>query len=462
MDSTFLQACEACRRAIGRARAAVGRSCRTGASRSVAVGCEPDDPLPDRLDHEAVHRALRAVQLLDLERSTGVWPDDVRVRHLLSHTSGFDCELGDLARFGDGDDALGRAVAELPAVRRSWRRGELFSYANTGYWLAGRLLADAAGTTYEEAVARARPATRAGCRPRASTSRRLPGTGPDGAPSSVPACAQALGRPRLHVPPTCSAFGGWQLAAPGPRPARLARRCRRARSTARLRRRAGRRTSRSGGTAAPTAASSRQLLLVPGRGAVFAGLTNSGRGRPALREHRGRLVRAAARRPAAVRPALELGARRARTRSPASTRTRVERAPSRPAAAGSIVEFGERRAAGRGDSRGLSAPSDVRDRRRRLRPRRVRLSPPRPRPLRKPARAAARRVSRHPCPGRYGARASRRRRGRSARRARPRSRTPARRAAAPELEHEPFAVEVALASRAGRPRSAARSRRSAG
>ena len=37
--------------------------------------------------------ALLAVELLDLEAATGVWPDDVRVRHLLSHLSGFDCEL---------------------------------------------------------------------------------------------------------------------------------------------------------------------------------------------------------------------------------------------------------------------------------------------------------------------------------------------------------------------------------
>ena len=37
-------------------------------------------------------RAL-ALELLDLDDPTGVWPDDVRIRHLLSHTSGFDCEL---------------------------------------------------------------------------------------------------------------------------------------------------------------------------------------------------------------------------------------------------------------------------------------------------------------------------------------------------------------------------------
>ena len=44
--------------------------------------------------------ALLAGGLLDLDEATGVWPSDVRVRHLLSHMSGFDCELpnGDLSR----------------------------------------------------------------------------------------------------------------------------------------------------------------------------------------------------------------------------------------------------------------------------------------------------------------------------------------------------------------------------
>src|SRR5262245_40581481 len=91
--------------------------------------------------------------MLDLDASTGVWPDEVRVRHLLSHTSGFDGEIGDLARFGDGDDALGRAVAELPCARRWLGVDEVWSYANSGYWLAGWLAAERAGSTYEEALA---------------------------------------------------------------------------------------------------------------------------------------------------------------------------------------------------------------------------------------------------------------------------------------------------------------------
>jgi CubicO group peptidase (beta-lactamase class C family) len=119
----------------------------------VALGCAPET----RFRAASITKpftALLACRLLDLDAPTGVWPDDVRVRHLLSHTSGFDCELpdADLGRLGGGDDALGAAVAELPGVRRFVGIEEIWSYANTGYWLAGHLGALRAGTTYEEAI----------------------------------------------------------------------------------------------------------------------------------------------------------------------------------------------------------------------------------------------------------------------------------------------------------------------
>ncbi len=100
--------------------------------------------------------ALLALRLLDLDESTGVWPDDVRVRHLLAHTSGFDCELadGDNAAYGVGDDALARCVADLPGVPRLVGIDTVWSYANSGYWLAAHLAAERAGTTFEDALAR--------------------------------------------------------------------------------------------------------------------------------------------------------------------------------------------------------------------------------------------------------------------------------------------------------------------
>ena len=123
-----------------------------GTIATAAVGCAADT----RFRVASVTKpftATLALGLLDLDATTGVWPEDVRVRHLLSHTSGYDSECGDLARFGDGDDALGAAVRELPSVRRWVGADELWSYSNAGYWLAGWLCARAAGSTYEEALA---------------------------------------------------------------------------------------------------------------------------------------------------------------------------------------------------------------------------------------------------------------------------------------------------------------------
>jgi CubicO group peptidase (beta-lactamase class C family) len=119
----------------------------------VAIGCEP----ATRFRAASITKpftAFLATGLLDVDEGTGVWPDDVRVRDLLSHVSGFDCELpdGDLSRLGAGDDALGAAVAELPSVTRFVGAGEIWSYANTGYWLAGHLAAARADATYEDAL----------------------------------------------------------------------------------------------------------------------------------------------------------------------------------------------------------------------------------------------------------------------------------------------------------------------
>lgn len=125
-----------------------------GREETVFVGCGPDDVFRVASLTKPV-TALLAVELLDPEAPTGVWPPDVRIRHLLSHSTGFDGEFveRDLTRFGDGDDALGNAVAELPAIRRFLGVEHAFSYANTGFWLAGHLAAGQLGLTYEDAVA---------------------------------------------------------------------------------------------------------------------------------------------------------------------------------------------------------------------------------------------------------------------------------------------------------------------
>lgn len=78
--------------------------------------------------------------------------EEVTVQHLLSHLGGFEGECGDLARFGEGDDALPRLVADLYGQLPVLPPGELWSYCNAGYWLLAQFLSEKAGTTYEDAL----------------------------------------------------------------------------------------------------------------------------------------------------------------------------------------------------------------------------------------------------------------------------------------------------------------------
>jgi CubicO group peptidase (beta-lactamase class C family) len=92
--------------------------------------------------------------LLALDEPVAVaLPDSgVTLRHLLAHLGGFEGEAGDPARFGDGDDALPRLVAELVGQRQVVPPGTVWSYCNAGYWAAGFLSSDRLGTTYEDAL----------------------------------------------------------------------------------------------------------------------------------------------------------------------------------------------------------------------------------------------------------------------------------------------------------------------
>ena len=91
-----------------------------GRSSELAVGCAPET----RFRVASVTKpftATLALALIDPDEPAGVWAGDVRISHLLAHTSGYACECGDLARFGVGDDALGdrsRGTAVGAAPRR--------------------------------------------------------------------------------------------------------------------------------------------------------------------------------------------------------------------------------------------------------------------------------------------------------------------------------------------------------
>jgi CubicO group peptidase (beta-lactamase class C family) len=154
LDTAFLQASEAA--AVQWDVPALALGVAVGdAVETAGIGCAADT-IFRIASITKPFTALLALELLDLEATTGIWPDDVRVRHLLSHTSGFDCELPggrDQTELGDGDDALAREMEEVRQVRRFVGVEQCWSYANTGYWLVGHLCAEAAGATFEDALA---------------------------------------------------------------------------------------------------------------------------------------------------------------------------------------------------------------------------------------------------------------------------------------------------------------------
>ena len=95
-----------------------------------------------------VRRAVPELRLADAVAQETVTP-----RQLLAHLSGLECEPPHHdVEHGADDGALARAVAAFPGVDQLTPPGEIWSYCNTGYWLAGHAVARAAGTPFEEAA----------------------------------------------------------------------------------------------------------------------------------------------------------------------------------------------------------------------------------------------------------------------------------------------------------------------
>ncbi|MCX7622731.1 MAG: beta-lactamase family protein [Thermomicrobium sp.] len=74
----------------------------------------------------------------------------ITMRHLLTHTSGLEGDY--FADFGWGDDALAEYVASLRSLRQWTRPGQLWSYCNSGFNLAGRVIEVLLERPYEQAV----------------------------------------------------------------------------------------------------------------------------------------------------------------------------------------------------------------------------------------------------------------------------------------------------------------------
>lgn len=277
MDSTFRQECEAAAERWQIPALAVGASFGDR-EETVAIGCSPDTRFRVASITKPFTAAL-ALRSLELDAPATVWPDTTR-RDLLSHLSGYDCECGDVARFGDGDDALERLAAELPSVRRYLPAGRVWSYSNAGYWLAGLLCARARQVTYEELVAGL--ATELGLEATGFDEPDLAGTG---------RLADGAGYPRARRPSgglvstvaDLLRFGRWLLADPVGTTMRqpLARPTGGVYGLGLAGERAGGLDVWGHGGSYGGFQSS--LLVVGERDSVFVGLTNSSLGRQALR-----------------------------------------------------------------------------------------------------------------------------------------------------------------------------------
>lgn len=74
----------------------------------------------------------------------------VTTRHLLTHTSGID---GDhFLDLGRGEDVLERYVATCGGLAQVFAPGAAWSYSNTGFAIAGRLIEKLTGLTYDQAL----------------------------------------------------------------------------------------------------------------------------------------------------------------------------------------------------------------------------------------------------------------------------------------------------------------------
>lgn len=96
-------------------------------------------------------RPVRAY-LPDLVLADGEAAEKVTLRHLLAHTGGWAGDYFDDT--GWGEDAVARYVEKMRTLPQLTPLGELWSYNNAGFALAGRVIEIVTGEPFEEVVKR--------------------------------------------------------------------------------------------------------------------------------------------------------------------------------------------------------------------------------------------------------------------------------------------------------------------
>jgi CubicO group peptidase (beta-lactamase class C family) len=235
--------------------------------------------------------------LLALDEPPQGSPVEATVRQLLSHRGGLASEWpSPLDEVGEGDDSLLR-LCEGEPERLPVGPGDLFSYCNVGYWLVGAAVGRASRTTFEEAMTdrvleplELRATGFEPERPAQGHEQVVPGSDEHRpADSHYPRVRRPSGGLWSSVDDLLR-FASHHLGGPGPLTEASIAEMQRPYVTAPggriglgwfLTRRAGRATVEHPGSVAGYES---LLLLVPEERAAFAALSNSSRGRSAIRE----------------------------------------------------------------------------------------------------------------------------------------------------------------------------------